>query len=122
MAFSDNTLDDLGALAGDEAAAPSELRQALIALVREARADKTRKLELVPVNVMIDALSQILNGDLTDYTSVNLLDLVTAAAETYPERDRVQIMLSFELCPEHRCDGQICRDDARDCPVGRGEL
>lgn len=118
MTFTEETLNDLDTLANSPAAAPSELRKALIELVREARRDKLNPPEPLPVDVMISALSQIVNGPNAD---VDLLDMVGSAADTYTGQDYLQVMLSFDLCPVHRCDAQICADDQQDCPVGKGE-
>lgn len=70
----------------------------------------------VPVDVMISALSQILSGA---SPAVDLLDLVISAADAYTGPDYDQVMLSFDLCPVHRCDAEICADDELDCQVGQ---
>jgi hypothetical protein len=57
-------------------------------------------------------LSAILHSDNSSIADqVDLLDLVLMVGSCYSGEAREHILASWEICPVHECDEQICADD-----------
>lgn len=70
----------------------------------------------IPVVVTVEVLEQLINSDgFTDDVQVDMVDLVRLAAHYYRDNDRPEdaraVLESWDLCPVHERDIEICADD-----------